>query len=266
MDICDFTFRNEELSEHGYIICEFDSGSSASTVNTDSQRDIVSIAMFGGKYHPILYYTYKDSLTMELSICKYTDNYEPEIITPEESSQIKRWLSSPTPQELSFDHPDYIQYHWIGTFNVEEVRFGSDIVGFNLKFTCTAPFAYKDKVKFSGDVTENGTVLIDDTSDEEGYIYPDMTVTLKGSGKLTITNGYDGRITMIDNCVSGEVLSFSHLLEITSSVSSHQLGDDFNYKFIRINNIYGYTKNKLTFSLPCSYSISYDPIAKVVMA
>ena len=100
----------------------------------------------------------------------------------------------------------------------------------------------------------------------EGYIYPDITITLKSAGDLKIMNEFDKRETVVRGCSSGETLTFTHLLQILSSNKSHELGDDFNYKFIRINNEYGNTLNKLTFNLPCTYSISYNPIAKVVIA
>ena len=81
-----------------------------------------------------------------------------------------------------------------------------------------------------------------------------------------VMNEFDKRETVVRGCSSGETLTFTHLLQILSSNKSHELGDDFNYKFIRINNEYGNTLNKLTFNLPCTYSISYNPIAKVVIA
>ena len=51
----DFIFRDEKLSSHGYMVCDFDDASSANTATTDSQRDFTSISMFGSKYFPILY-------------------------------------------------------------------------------------------------------------------------------------------------------------------------------------------------------------------
>ena len=202
---------------------------------------------------------------MEMDICKLSDG-DVSRISPSESAQIKRWLGSPTPRELIFLDDDYDGYHWNGVFNTEEIRADSEIVGFHLTFTCTAPFGYKDKVSISGTVAANGVVTINDTSDEEGHIYPDITITPSSSGKLTIVNSFDGRETVINNCTAGETITITHLLQITSTNKSHKLGDDFNYKFIRINNEYGDTENKLTFSLPCSYVISYFPIAKVVVS
>lgn len=264
MDICDFAFRGEKLSDHGYMLCEFDS-SSLSTATTDSQRTFTSISMFGGKYQPFLYYTYGDTLIMTMSICKIDDSTD-YVITPLEAANLKRWLCSPTPQEFRLGGDDYSSYYWRGSFNVEEMHLGGDRVGFALTFTADAPFGYMNDRTLTGNATKNGTVTVNDTSDEEGYIYPDLSVTLNAGGTLTITNSFDGRETVISNCVSGETITFSRYLQASSSKESHELGDDFNYKFVRISNKYGNAVNKLTFSLPCSYTITYTPIAKVVIA
>ncbi|RGH18288.1 hypothetical protein DWV75_03550 [Ruminococcus sp. AF12-5] len=265
MDRCDFTFRGESLSNRGYMLCEFDGSGSVENVTTDSQREFTSISMFGGRYFPIIYSVYDGAFVAEMSICKSGENVGAEI-KPKESAALKRWLESPIASEFRIGGNDYEGIFWNGTFNVEEIHSDDVCVGFHLTFTATAPFGYKDKVAFSGSVSKDGSISIDDTSDDEGYIYPDITVTLKAAGDLKITNNFDKRTTVVRGCSSGETLTFTHLLQILSSNKSHELGDDFNYKFIRINNEYGNVVNKLTFNLPCTYSISYNPIAKVVIA
>ena len=106
MDRCDFKFRGELLSSHGYMLCEFDGSSSTSVVTTDSQREFTSVPMFMGKYHPILYYTYNNALIMEMSICKI-DDVHGGVITPTEASSLKRWLSSPVSQEFRVGGDEY---------------------------------------------------------------------------------------------------------------------------------------------------------------
>jgi len=259
----DFTFRGETLESHGYMLCEWDSRSSASAVTTDSQKSFSSIMMFEGKRQPIIYFTYKDTLSIKMSICKLEDS-ESQLITPSEAAVIKRWLGSPVPQELTFGDERYSGYHWTGVFNIEEVHYALGCIGFDLTFVSSAPFGYKDRVELSGSVAANGTISIVDTSDEEGYIYPDMTIKLQAAGDLKITNMFDQRETIINGCANGETLTFTNLLQITSSNSNHILGNNFNYRFMRINNEYGNTTNQIKFNLPCTYSIAYNPIAKVV--
>lgn len=262
---CDFFFRGESLSSHGYALCSFDGSASMSTATTDSQKNFSSIAMFGGKYYPILYYTYGNTLTMEMDIYKPSGD-RADNVSPAESAEMKRWLGCPTPQKLTFYDDDYKEYHWNGVFNVEEVRAGMTIVGFHLTYQCTAPFGYKNLVTYSGNVEADGAITINDTSDDEGYIYPDITITPSESGNLVITNGFDDRQTIINNCIAGETITITRFLQITSDNKTHEITDDFNYKFLRINNEYSNTTNELKFSLSCSYVISYYPIAKVVVA
>ena len=263
---CGFTFRGETLESHGYLICEFDGSSSVGPVTTDSQRSFNSISLFGGKRKPIMFYTYEEALVLKMSICKNGYDDDDIRVTPTEAAALKRWLGSPTPQVLRVDDPDFAEYHWVGVFNVEEVHHAIGCVGFDLTFTSVAPFGYKEEVVLKGTVAAGGSVTINDTSDEEGYIYPELSITLKASGNMVIENSFDGRKTVIKNCVNGETLTMTNLLQLTSSHSRHSIGDSFNYRFVRINNDYTHKENKLTFSLPCTYSISYKPIAKVVFS
>lgn len=69
-------------------------------------------------------------------------------------------------------------------------------------------------MNFSGSVDKDGSISINDTSDEEGYLYPDITITLKSAGDLKITNEYDKRTTVVRGCSSGETLTFTHLCKL----------------------------------------------------
>lgn len=263
MDDLDFSYRNETLADHGFMLCSFDNISSATKMSSDSQRTYSSISMFGGKRQPVLYFTYNDTLSIQMQICKLPDAEE-KLISPAEAAEIKRWLGSPFPQELFLGEEKYQGYLWEGVFNIEEIHYAFGCIGFDLTFISSAPFGYKERVELYGSVSANNSVTIYDTSDEEGYIYPDMEITVLGDGDLRITNSYDNRQTVILGCTSGEVISFSNLLQVVSSNTNHVLGNDFNYKFVRINNSYKNTLNRLTFNLPCEYKITYKPIAKVV--
>lgn len=263
MNNCDFTFRGETLSSHGYILCDFEPITDLSTIDTDSLRNFSVVSLYNGKYTPFIFSKYEDGLSMRLSICKDTNN-DDYIIQPKETSKVKRWLSSPCESELRVSDSAYSGIFWIGSFNVEEVHHSSGCVGFNLEFKSTAPFGYKDVVTLSGDLVGGGSISINDTSDEEGYIYPELSITTKMSGDLTITNEFDGRKTILKNCVSNETITFNNLLQVYTNIKSHNVYDDFNFKFPRVCNTYRKTSNVFTVNLPCKYSLSYRPIAKVV--
>lgn len=261
---CDFSFRGETLGDHGYVLCDFNGQSAAGVVVTDSQRTFTQMSMFGGKRFPFLYYRYDSALVIKTDICRRDDSDL--TITPVEAARMKKWLESPYPQELRLGGADFAGYFWVGTFNVEEVRLNDECIGFSLTFTADAPFGYKERVTLAGNAGSSEDVIIDDISDEEGYIYPDMSITLNEDGDLTIINEFDNRTTVIKDCTSGETITFTSYLQVLSSKENSNIGHRFNYIFPRINNTYMSTTNTLKFNLSCSYSISYKPIAKVVFS
>ena len=111
MDRCDFIFRGESLSDHGYMLCEFDGSGSVGAVTTDSQRELTSISMFGGRYFPIIYSVYDGALVAEMSICKL-GNDAGSAITPKEAAALKRWLESPIASEFRVGGDDYKGIFW----------------------------------------------------------------------------------------------------------------------------------------------------------
>ena len=133
-----------------------------------------------------------------------------------------------------------------------------------------------------GKVNENGNVIegshtdgyqyitvgqvykasFNDTSYEEGYIYPEMEITVKQDGDLTIYNSIENRETYIANCKANEIITLDYPV-IKSSDSSHNIQNDFNWTFFRVANTYDNSRNDLVVSLPCSIKIKYSPIVKV---
>ena len=103
---------------------------------------------------------------------------------------------------------------------------------------------------------------LNDTSYEEGYIYPQMEITIKADGDLTIHNSIENRETYIANCKINEVITFDYPI-IKSSDSSHNIQNDFNWNFFRVANTYENSRNDLVVTLPCSIKIKYSPIVKV---
>ena len=103
---------------------------------------------------------------------------------------------------------------------------------------------------------------INDTSYEEGYIYPHTEIIVGEDGDLKIHNAIENRETFIANCVANEVITLDYPI-IHSSVPSHNIQNDFNWNFFRVANTFGNSRNDLTISLPCTIKIKYSPIVKV---
>lgn len=105
-------------------------------------------------------------------------------------------------------------------------------------------------------------VSLNDTSYEEGYIYPEMEITIKKDGDLKIYNAIENRETYIGKCQANEVITLDYPV-IQSSISSHNIQNNFNWTFFRIANTYNNSRNDLIISLPCSIKMKYSPIVKV---
>lgn len=130
----------------------------------------------------------------------------------------------------------------------------------------------KDENAYPSGVHEDGYQYIyvgevykasmNDASYEEGFIYPEMEIKVNKDGNLKIHNSVENRETYIANCVAGEVITLDYPI-IKSSISSHNIQNDFNWIFFRVANTYDNSRNDLTISLPCSIKIKYSPIVKV---
>ena len=112
------------------------------------------------------------------------------------------------------------------------------------------------------DFVSDKNVFINDVSHEEGHIYPRVEITVLEDGDLNIHNAIENRDTYIANCVAGEIITMDYPV-ISSSISSHNIQNDFNWNFFRVANTYENSRNDLTISLPCSIKLEYSPIVKV---
>lgn len=264
MNATDFIYGGESLSSYGCMIVSFDNTSSMSAINSDSQRSFEQVSMFNGQYQPFTHHTYDDCVKMSFSIIK-----DPELTDEKEFSQddirtLKRWLNSPVVQKLYLLDEDYEDLYWEGVFNVNDLYFNGQAYGLSLEFTSNRPFGLQGDRSYTGTLVANESFTIRDTSDEIGHIYPTLEITCKADGTLDLHNSYDDRHTIIENCVSGEVITFSPRMQITSSVTGHEVYNDFNYRFLRIGNTYDERDNTITTTLPVDYKLTYSPIAKVV--
>lgn len=230
----------------------------------EGKQNINQVSLFNGREQPFVYINYEDTLSFTITVIKnpcVTDQYA---FTIEEMEELKRWLCRPAPHRFKIDAPDYVNIFWEGTFEIEEEVIGAQRGGLTLTFKSTRPYALQDDVIYSGGTEANQEILINDVSTEIGYIYPTIVVTCLTGGNLSIYNDFDQRTTIVNNCSANETITFSKYLQISTTDSGHAISNDFNYQFLRIGNNYVTTENIITFSLPCEYTITYNPIRKVL--
>lgn len=265
--VADFEYDGIKLSDMGYTIVTFD-GAKDGEIDTDSQYSFNHASMMMGKQQPFLTSVYDDYLIMEFYIAKNMcqhEQMEDYNISPSNMAYLKKWLIRPTPHKLKAISDAYSGYYWIGTFNVEEYVLGDGRIGAHLKFECDAPFGYKNEVTINGSLDANEYFEYNCTSDEIGWIYPELEIVVLESGNLKIKNDFDGRITSINNCMANEKITITSKLQISSDYNTHKIADDFNYVHYRVNNSMGYSLNTIESNLPIRFKIRYSPYAKVVI-
>ena len=269
MQMIDFEYNGEKLSDRNLMLCSFDSPSDE--VQIGNQVSITTIRMPNSNKHMSVGYTYDEVLMVEFSICKNFCNTDVPAISDAELNSIMRWLNRKRFCKFKPIHDDgsFKDVYFYGTFNIVPVKMGTNIVGLNLSLTTNAPFGFVESQKYSFTFDdENTEFVIDDMSDEIGHLYCDATIQCLESGDLEISNSLDINNTIIiKNCVAGETITLYGEQKIieTDKASHSRLYNDFNYRYLRINNTYEDTQNVFTSNLSCEITLSYSPIRKVGM-
>lgn len=262
MRLYDFEYDGETLSSRGYIICNFDSGG-LNTVENGSQITFNTVPILGGMKYELTSVEYGDCITTTFQICKHPCIVGAETIEADEIRDMTKWLNRRGFHKFRFIDERYFDVFYEASFNVSRVEMDGVVVGLELEMFTNRPFGIGEDVDM---VIENeivdGKHEIVSKSDEEGFIYPDMSITINQDGDLQISNELDGRIMRIANCKQGEIIHLNYPV-IETSLSSHKIQNDFNWKFFRIANAYKQSKNILTISIPCTIKLTYSPIIKI---
>lgn len=262
MKIYDFEYDGFLLSDMGLVICKFDS-SGIDTVTNGAELSFNTVSFQRGAKYELTSVDYGDALTTTFQICKNLCYSSEEEITVEEARKIMRWLNRKEFHKFRFINDEYIGIYFEASFNVSRVEVGGILRGFELEMITNAPFAFHDPIKFNiKNTVADGKKTIVSESDEEGYIYPQMEITIDADGDFEIHNDLEDRIMFIKNCKQGEVIKVNYPV-IETSLASHEIQNDFNWIFFRIAKTFREDANHLTISLPCTIKMTYIPIVKI---
>ena len=262
MKCYDFEYDNILLSDLGFMICQFDS-SDVETVSNGSEINFETVSTMNGVKYELTSATYEDCLTATFQICKHPCDYDETEISVEDMRKIMRWLNRKEYHKFKLLDDEYSGIYLEASFNVSKVEIDGRIRGFELEMFTNRPFALQEPVLIALDIVEGNEVkTIYSASDEEGYIYPNMEITIGANGVLEIYNASEDRTMRINNCKKGEVITVEYPM-ISSSLPSHKVQNDFNWQFFRISSTFKDKENNVTASLPCSIKMEYSPIAKI---
>lgn len=263
MKAYDFEFDGKHLSDFGMILCKFDSGGGIETISDGSEVTFNTISVQNGIKSELVSTVYENNLETTLQICKHLCNGGIQEITDTEHRQLTRWLNRKCFLKLKILDEDHIDLYYEALINVSKIELDGRLIGLELSVLTNRPHALKEKRVLNIINTEqDGKHSINDISHEEGYIYPHTEIIINQDGNLNIYNAIENRSTHIKNCESGEVIIMDYPV-IQSSVSSHNIQNDFNWNFFRVANTFDNSRNDLIISLPCSIKIEYSPIVKV---
>lgn len=262
MKAFDFEYDGINLSDKDFIICSFgDKG--LETVTDGAQITFNKVSTLGGSKHELTSTEYEDCLEATIQICKYSCGGDIMEISTTEHREMTRWLNRKRFLKFKILDEAHVDLYYEASFNISKIEIDGKLYGFELEVVTNRPYALKEpRIINIKNLVENGKHSINDSSYEEGYIYPFAEITINQDGNLSIYNAIEDRETYIANCIAGEVITMDYPI-IQSSIPSHNIQDDFNWNFFRVANTFNNSRNDLIISIPCMIKIKYSPIVKV---
>lgn len=259
----DFEFSGKRLSDFGCIIANFD-GEKGLEIIDGAEIEFNTVPSFNGLVYRKVSATYQSCLETTIQIAKYSCSAGIQEISSVEHREISRWLNRKGFHKLKFLDESHIDlYYMASVISINKIELDGHLMGLELNIITNSPHALKEpKITTIKNLIQNGKHSINDISYEEGYIYPHTEIMMTEGGDLSIYNAIEDRTTRIANCVAGEIITMDYPV-IQSSISSHDIQNDFNWNFFRVANTFENSRNDLTISLPCSIKITYSPIVKV---
>lgn len=263
----DFEYDGRYLSDFGFMICTLGNSSDYDVVSAGSEITFNKVSRHRGKIYSLAGTKYEQCVTATFHICKNTDLNDNLHISKEEYRELMRWLNRNEflPFRLfdwAYDQQDTCYFN--ASFNVNKVVVNKELFVLELNMETDKPFGFDAERVITWNIKDPAkSYTFQDSSDEIGYIYPNLKITCNSGGDLQIRNESEDCTTVIKNCSSGEVITIDgHTHIITSSKKEHKLYDDFNFEYFRIGNTARNKSNKITVSLPCKFELRYAPIVK----
>lgn len=279
-----FEFDGMNLSDLSMMVVSFDGKfSSLEKITNGAEVEMSVISVLNGTESHWVGSKYKEVVATTFQIAKFVEGQFCEIPL-DEYRTLMHWLGTKQPSKFKLlpdssvgdaitpppaDTPidDYNCLYWNGIFNkIVAITLGSKIVGLELTFTASTPFAYHEPILRQKTVAVGQVFSVLSNSDEDGCIYPDaFEVEVLSEGDLEIVNSLEpNRKTVVNNCAAGEVIKFNRPI-VESSIVGHKVQNDFNWIFPRICRGRKATNNKYSFNLPVKVKLIYRPIIKVGM-
>ena len=255
----DFIFDGKKLSDFGYMVCKFSNSNTETIPVSDITFNTIKIP--NNKWVKTSS-SYENVLSATIQICKNPCVFSDSYISDYEISNLTRWLCRKNYKKFKiFKNKNYHDFYFEVQINLNKIEVYSRCVGLELTVTANHSYAVSDNsISFTAIANKNYDIVC--FSDDEGFIYPEsFSVKCLEAGNLSITNAFEDRTTIINNC---SVISFDNLLQIyTSDINHTDIQNDFNYVCPRLCSTYENYTNTFSFSINCEVIIKYQTIKKV---
>lgn len=260
----DFEYDGRTLSGYGFMMCDFSGGGSIEEVEAGAKITFVTVPRNGGAKHGLVNAKYESGLTCSFDICLNPCLVDSMELTQSDIRDIMRWLNRREFLPFHFIGDDTFDCYFNASFNVMKLVVDGKVYGLRLEMETDAPYGYGDELTFTWSAAAaNYTYRIMNQSDEIGYLYPTLSITVRADCDFTITNDTFGGSSVIKNCKTGETITmYGDTNIIETDRSGHDICDDFNYEFFRIGNNMTEQRNMITVSHPCSVTLKYRPVIK----
>ncbi len=268
----DFEYDGSNLSDFWFIVCTFNSDGGASTIDAGSAINMETVQMSRGAHFELTSAKYDKALETTFQICKNPDMFSPDEreITRSEFRKISMWLNRRKFLPFRIKDPDDLQSdicYFNASFNLSKIQIAGKTYGIELKMMTDSPHGHGEEVTAHMSFeSQNDRAEFSCYGDEYGFIYPNMSITCAGDGDIHFSCDLGRCDFKVKGCSNGEVITVDGTRRIiTSSSSTHDIANDFNYEFFRA----GITKERrdnvvISKGIPCSVLISYEPTIKDV--
>lgn len=186
----DFIFDGERLSDHGFILCSFDS-------NQDSWSggEVTFTTVKPPSSDINDYYTssFDSPIVFTMQIGKNpcgNDAQADMYLTQDDMSDLHRWLSRPDGFHwLNFDQDGFEDVYFNTYFNLSPEYFNGHVIGYTLTGTTDSPHGYSQLLNKKVELQPKEVFSFKVYSDKAGIIKPVVTIKPSSAGEIKLVSG-----------------------------------------------------------------------------
>ncbi len=246
-----FEFNGIQCKDVGLAVVSFgsdiqgvaDYSGSEIVFNTSKPANGSKLNFHGSKYDSQLSFTFK---VAKIDLCKPS----PTPIKAYEKAYYKKWLERRDGYKfLRFFQDGFENIYFNVRNTLKWIEYGGKTYGMEITVTCDAPFGYSTLQSYETRVSAGGSFQIYNDSDEIGAIIPQqIEIKILSDGTLRLQNNMSRLYQVnyqdlsddmvIKNCKVNEVIIINGITkQIKSSLSAHDIVNDFNWVYPKLVNI-----------------------------